>query len=116
MKQKNLFLIYFITFFLLNTSSVSSLKLKLKQMFGELNDLKASGINLSDPSQVKDLAGLESMISNEANDKPPVNVIDKNEEEAVKNELLKETMGGLEDDKNKKTMNINISIDKIIEM
>lgn len=116
MKQKNLFLIYFITFFLLNTSSVSSLKLKLKQMFGELNDLKASGINLSDPSQVKDLAGLESMISNEANDKPPVNVIDKNEEEAVKNELLKETMGGLEDDKNKKTMNINESdIDKMIK-
>ena len=123
MKQKNLFLTYLIIYFLINIDLVSVLKLKSTQMFGELNDMKTSGINLSDPSQIKDLAGLESMLGNVGTEKPPENVaVNKAEEESVKNELLKETMGGQEtssapeEDKNSKTMNINENdIDKMIK-
>ena len=111
MKQKNIFLIYFLVYFLNGSVLSATLKVKSNQMFGELNDLQASGVNLDEIAKVKDLSGLESMLSSVGNDKNS----DKNTVDQVKNEILKETMNG-EDMPNNKTMDINESdIDKMIK-
>ena len=92
MKQKNIFLVYFIIFFLCRSGLSAGLKVKSNQMFGELNDLQASGVNLEEMAKAKDLSGLESLLSNAENDKSS----DKN---TVKNEILKDSINESDIDK-----------------
>ena len=119
MKQSNAILFYLLIQIFHNLMIVESLKMKSKQMFGELNDLQTGGLNVGDISKVKDMAGLESMLNSVGDDdkassssSPQIN---NNDLDAVKKELMKETIGQ-GDFSDKKTMNINENdIDRMIK-
>jgi hypothetical protein len=117
MKQKNLFFILILTNLLLNPSLISCLKLKSMQSFSELKDLQADGINLQDINKIKDIAGLDSMLSNVASEKTaPQSKPNSSEAESIRNQLLKETIGQSDNPLDNKSININENdIDKIIK-
>jgi hypothetical protein len=117
MKQKNLFFILFLTNLILHPSSIFCLKLKSMQSFSELKDIEADGINLQDMNKIKDIAGLDSMLSNVATDKiAPQSKPNPSDVESIRNQLLKETMGQSDNSLDNKSININENdIDKIIK-
>lgn len=113
MKQN--YLILFI--FLANSLLITCLNLKLKQMFSELKDLQADGINIQDISKIKDIAGLDSMINKKGSTEKlnSQSSPSKSDVDSIRNQLLKETMGQ-DSSLDNKSININEKdIDKMIK-